>query len=284
MFLMENKFEKPSFDIEVKAEIKGISEIENNIEQVRDFAVNLKNYYENVIFTEEDIKLAKEEKSEINKFKKKVQDFKKQILEEYNKPIKQFDDTAKETIKMLTEAYETITLQVSKYEEKLKQEKEEEVKRFFEEYKESKHLGFGTYEQANINLTLSASMKSLKEKAKEFIDKIIDEVELIDTQKYKDEILAEYMKHLNVAKAIKDVTDRHFILEEIQKQKEEVKQIQEQEQKTIEKVNQVVQAPIEEEKTYKLAFTIKIRGTKTYANKKLKELKEFLNSGGYEYE
>lgn len=279
-----NEIKKPSFDIEVKAEIKGISEIENNIEQVKEFAIELKKYYENVVFTEEDMKLAKDEKSEINKFKKKVQDFKKQILEEYNKPIKQFDDTAKETIKMLTEAYETINIQVSKYEEKLKLEKEQEIKRYFEEYKESKHLGFGTYEQANINVTLSASIKSLKEKAKGFIDKLVDEVELIDTQKYKDEILVEYMKHLNVAKAIKDVTDRHFILEEVQKQKEEVKQIQEQEQKTIEKVNQVVQAPIEEEKTYKSTFTVKIRGTKVFAEKKLKELKEFLNKGGYEYE
>lgn len=279
-----NEIKKPSFDIEVKAEIKGISEIENNIEQVKEFAIELKKYYENVVFTEEDMKLAKDEKSEINKFKKKVQDFKKQILEEYNKPIKQFDDTAKETIKMLTEAYETINIQVSKYEEKLKLEKEQEIKRYFEEYKESKHLGFGTYEQANINVTLSASIKSLKEKAKGFIDKLVDEVELIDTQKYKDEILVEYMKHLNVAKAIKDVTDRHFILEEVQKQKEEVKQIQEQEQKTIEKVDQVVQAPIEEEKTYKSTFTVKIRGTKVFAEKKLKELKEFLNKGGYEYE
>ena len=273
-----NEIKKPSFDIEVKAEIKGISEIENNIEQVKEFAIELKKYYENVVFTEEDIKLAKDEKSEINKFKKKVQDFKKQILEEYNKPIKQFDDTAKETIKMLTEAYETINIQVSKYEEKLKLEKEQEIKRYFEEYKESKHLGFGTYEQANINVTLSASIKSLKEKAKGFIDKLVDEVELIDTQKYKDEILVEYMKHLNVAKAIKDVTDRHFILEEVQKQKEEVKQIQEQEQKAIGKVNKVVQAPIEEEKIFKVTFTVK--GTKD----KLKELKQFLVNGGYDYE
>lgn len=273
-----NEIKKPSFDIEVKAEIKGISEIENNIEQVKEFAIELKKYYENVVFTEEDMKLAKDEKSEINKFKKKVQDFKKQILEEYNKPIKQFDDTAKETIKMLTEAYETINIQVSKYEEKLKLEKEQEIKRYFEEYKESKHLGFGTYEQANINVTLSASIKSLKEKAKEFIDKLVDEVELIDTQKYKDEILVEYMKHLNVAKAIKDVTDRHFILEEVQKQKEEVKQIQEQEQKAIGKVNKVVQAPIEEEKIFKVTFTVK--GTKD----KLKELKQFLVNGGYDYE
>ena len=79
-----NEIKKPSFDIEVKAEIKGISEIENNIEQVKEFAIELKKYYENVVFTEEDMKLAKDEKSEINKFKKKVQDFKKQILEEYN--------------------------------------------------------------------------------------------------------------------------------------------------------------------------------------------------------
>lgn len=272
------KLEKPSFDIEVKAEIKGISEIENNIEQVKEFAVKLKKYYESIVFTEEDIKLAKDEKAEINKFKKKVQDFKKQILEQYNKPIQQFDNTAKETIKMLTETYETINNQVALYEENLKLERENEVKRYFEEYKESKHLGFGTFEQANINVTLSASMKSLKEKAKEFIDKIVDDVELIDTQKYKEEVLVEYMKHLNVSKAIKDVTDRHFVLEQVQKSNETLKATVEQEQKSIEKVNETIQSPIAEEKIFKVTFIVK--GTK----EKLKELKQFLISGGYDYE
>ena len=108
--------------------------------------------------------------------------------------------------------------------------------------------------------------------------------ELIDTQRYKEEILVEYMKHLNVAKAIKEVNDRHLVLEKVQNQKEEIEKTKEQEQKTIERVNQVVQAPIEEEKTYKVTFTVRIHGTKEKANKKLKELKGFLEEGGYDYE
>ena len=164
--------------------------------------------------------------------------------------------------------------------------KKNEVINYFNEYLNLNNIDFVTFEMANINITLSASMKSLKEQAKNFIDKIADDLKLIDTQEHKAEILVEYKQTLNVSKAITTVSDRFKAIEE-EKAKEEKEVQAEEPQKaidhvpTVEEVEQVeFKAPIivEDEKIYTVKFIVK--GTLP----KLKELKQFLEDGGYKYE
>ena len=66
-------------------------------------------------------------------------------------------------------------------------------------------------------------MKSLKEQAKQFIDKIVDDLKLIETQEHKAEILVEYKQTLNVAQAITTVTNRFKAIEEEKKKIEQEK-------------------------------------------------------------
>ena len=147
----------------------------------------------------------------------------KNIIAEYNKPIKAFEDTAKETEKLLTETYNTINQQVANYENKQKEIKEQKIKDYFEEYKTANNIDFITYEQVKINVTLSASEKNLKEQVKNFIDKIKDDLNLIETQEYKAEILVEYKQTLNVSNAITTVVNRFKAVEEEKKRQEEIK-------------------------------------------------------------
>ena len=265
---------KPEFKGEIRAEIKGLSQIEDNIKEVNEFAVKLNEYYSNVIFTEETLKEAKTEKANINKFKDKVADFRKKIVAEYNKPIELFEKTAKETEALLKETYANINLQVQKYEDKQKQEKEKDVKEYYQEYAKSNNLEWITeekyYQMANINVTLSASIKSLMEQAKSFIDKILDDLKLISTQQNEIEILAEYKQTLNVSLAITTVAERMKRLEEERKAKENAVEVQQQEEKVVEKVQEVLKAPKEEEKIYSMTF-------KVWGNlKQLQEIKSYL--------
>ena len=98
----ENKLDvvKPEFNGEIQARIKSVGEIESNMKDVKGYVQELNNYYKNVIFTEETLQQAKEEKAKVNKFKAQVIDYRKNIIAEYNKPIKTFDDTAKEIEKL----------------------------------------------------------------------------------------------------------------------------------------------------------------------------------------
>ena len=292
----ENKLElvKPEFDGEIQVRIKSVGEIESNMKEVKGYVEELNNYYKSVTFTEETLKEAKEEKAKVNKFKTEVADYRKKITAEYNKPIKVFEDTAKETEKLLSETYNTINQQVAGFEEEQKRQKEQEIREYFEEYKTANDIDFVNYEQAQINVTLTASVKSLKEQAKAFIDRIMDDLKLIETQECKEEILVEYKQNLNVSKSIQEVANRHKLLEEEKKKQEELKNkqleeakrqadisIKEQELATKNALdNFVIEAPkvVEQEEILTLSF--KVRGTRN----KLKELKRFLIEGGYDYE
>ena len=292
----ENKLElvKPEFDGEIQVRIKSVGEIESNMKEVKGYVEELNNYYKSVTFTEETLKQAKEEKAKVNKFKAEVADYRKKITAEYNKPIKVFEDTAKETEKLLSETYNTINQQVAVFEEEQKRKKEQEIREYFEEYKTANDIDFVSYEQAQINVTLTASVKSLKEQAKAFIDRIMDDLKLIETQECKEEILVEYKQNLNVSKSIQEVANRHKLLEEEKKKQEELKNkqleeakrqadisIKEQELATKNALdNFVIEAPkvVEQEEILTLSF--KVRGTRN----KLKELKRFLIEGGYDYE
>lgn len=287
---MQELIKKPQFEGEIKAQIKSVGEIESNMKEVKGYVENLNNYYKNISFTEETMKEAKDEKSKVNKFKKQVSDYRKNIIAEYNKPIKAFEDTAKETERLLTETYNTINQQVANYENKQKEIKEQEIKDYFEEYRKANNIDFITYEQAKINVTLSASMKSLKEQAKSFIDKIADDLKLIETQEHKAEILVEYKQTLNVSQAITMVTNRFKAIEEEKKRQEqkvvhiEMNKDHEITQKSYEQLESVFNKPLEqpkEEKTEEiLTLKFTVRGTRT----KLRELKQFLENGGYDYE
>ena len=286
----ENKLEvvKPEYKGEIQARIKSVGEIESNMKEVKGYVEKLNNYYKNVFFTDETIQQAKEEKAKVNKFKAQVAEYRKNIITEYNKPIKTFDDTAKETEKLLAETYNTINKQVASYEDEQKRKKEQQIKDYFEEYKIANNIDFVTYEQAKINVTLTASIKSLKEQAKLFIDEVIDDLKLIGTQECKDEILVEYKQNLNVSKSIQDVANRHRLLEEEKKRKEELKEklvqkMSEEADIVIKEDNQpqVLEAPkVEEKQEEILILKFTVRGTRM----KLKELKKFLEDGGYDYE
>ena len=179
---------------------------------------------------------------------------------------------------------------IESVENELKTKKQQEVREYFEEYKNANDIDFVTYEQIGINVTLSASMKSLKEQAKQFIDKVVDDLKLIETQEHKAEILVEYKQTLNVSKAITTVTNRFKAIEEEKKRQEqkvvhiEMNEAHEITQKSYEQLENVFNKPLEQpraenvEEILTLRFTVK--GTRT----KLRELKQFLESGGYDYE
>ncbi len=288
----ENKLElvKPEFSGEIQVKIKSLGEIESNMKEVKGYVENLNNYYKNITFTEETIKEAKEEKAKINKFKSEVANYRKNIVAEYNKPIKIFEDTSKETEKILTETYNTINSQVANYENIEKQKKEQEIKDYFEEYKVANNIDFVNYGQAKINVTLTASVKKLKEQAKAFVDEIIDDLKLIETQECKDEILVEYKQNLNVSRAIQEVANRHKLLEEERKRQEEkivhieMNENHEISQKSYEEVENVFNKPLEQPREEKQEEVLTLRFTVKATRSKLKELKKFLEEGEYDYE
>ena len=90
----------------VEAKIEGLTSIVSNMDQVKTQALAIKDHYEKLVITEEMLQGAKNEKADINKAKKVVADYRKNIVEEFNKPLEEFVNLAKETEKALGDAYE----------------------------------------------------------------------------------------------------------------------------------------------------------------------------------
>lgn len=276
---------KPNFNLEVVASIDGVANIQSNMEQIKEQAIMIKNWYDSLVITEDMLKDIKSEKSQINKAKDTVATYRKDIVKEFKKPIEQFELLAKETENILNEAYATCNEAVKRFEDETKAKKTEEVKAYFDEYAESLKIDFVEYERLGINVTLTASMKSLKEAVKVCLDKIASEIDLINIQKEEliPDMLVEYKKTLNVANAIKNVTDRHKAIEEEKARQEALKALKAEEEKTIAKAKEVIEevtAPVEvkEVKTYRSTFTV--YGTV----EQLRALKEFLEKEGIKYD
>lgn len=240
-----------------------------------------------LVCTEDNVKEIKAIRAELNKQFAEFEERRKEVKNAILAPYNEFESEYKSCI---TEPFKTgdseLKAKINNIENELKDQKTKEVKTYFEEYLQSKGIDFVNFENANINVTLSASVKSLKAQAKSFIDRICDDLNLIDTQEHKDEILYEYKQSLNVSSAITSVANRYKAIEAEKAKQAERQAKAEAEQKAVEKVETVVEAltpptvemPVEQEQILTLKFTVK--GTLT----QLKKLKEFLNKGEYDYE
>ena len=268
-------------------EVKQLPVIEEQLRSVSTVIDERVKNATSLVCTEESVKTIKEIRTELNKDYKEFETKRKLVKEQVLKPYNDFENVYKECISdKFRNADLILKGKIDNVENELKAKKEKEIKEYFEEYKTANNSGFITYEQAKINVTLSASMKSLKEQAKQFIDKIVDDLKLIETQEHKTEILVEYKQTLNVSQAITSVTNRFKAIEEEKKKIEQEKELQKfvvDTAKESDKYNEqiILNSPSVEEKTEEiLTLKFTVRGTKT----KLRELKQFLESGGYDYE
>lgn len=255
-------------------------------EQLETIKVNVQKRVDealSLVCTEDTVKAVKSARTELGKEFKAWEEKRKQVKVAIMSPYEQFEAIYKDCISnTFKKADAELKSKIDAVEDELKEQKRANVQEYFNEYLESKNIPIAfTLENVNLNITLSASLKSLKEQVKTFIDKVCDDLALIETQEHKEEILYEYKRFLNVSAAITTVVNRYKAIEEAKAREAERLAKIEAEQNAVQKVEEVVEtlsAPVEEEKILTLNFTVK--ATKS----KLIELKKFLNQGGYEYE
>ena len=227
---------------------------------------------------EETVKTIKNMRADLNRDFKELDESRKDVKRKISEPYEQFEAVFKLNVSdKFKAADKELSEKITSVEGALKKKKEDEIREYFNEYLQSRNIDFITYESANINITLSASMKSLKEQAKAFIDRIADDLTLIETQEFKAEIMVEFKKNLNASAAITTVMNRHKEIEDEQAKAVEIETVNAVEEKTVKKV-ETFTAPEVEEQELTLRFAV------TATRDKLKSLKQFLNDGGYKYE
>lgn len=230
--------------------------------------------------TEENKQEVKNRRTEINNTFTLLEDRRKEIKNKLLEPYEIFNKKYEEECKIkLQDASNLLKNKIDTIEVQQKKEKEQELLDFFNQYKETYHLDFLNFEDVGLNITLSASMKSLKDQIKDFCEKIDKDVKLIQTDENKDKLMLEYLRNgydYQVAKLT--LIEQEKQLEELKQQMKKKQEIEKQEEKVVEQVQEVI-APkeiIQEEEILESTFTVK--ATKD----KLKLLIEFMNNNEIE--
>ena len=226
---------------------------------------------------EDSVKEVKNARARLNKIKTTMEDKRKQVKNAVLNPYNEFETIYNELVKdKLSKADEELKSKIDTVENTLKQEKENELREFALKHIKANNLeDIITFEDIGLNVTLSASIKSLKEQTLAFIQNVFNEVELIKQEEYSDEILLEYKKCKgNYAQCKLNVVERHKQLEEMKNKQKEIQLMIDEEDKIVEKVEEVL--PPKEI----ITVTFTINDTKDNIIK----VREFMKKEGIKYE
>lgn len=272
--------DKPILKNELEVKIEGVQKITDNMSEVKEYALETKKYYENLVFTDEQIKEAKDERANINKAVKRVADYRKDIVDKFNKPLEEFVRNAKETESILKEASNSIDVQVKKYEEEEKQKKKDECEELFNNL-----VGdlseLITFEKVFDNrwLNKTTKMTEVEQDIKNVIEKVNTGLQAIKelNSEFETELINTFLQDYDLSKAIMKNTQLKAQKEKLAKTevaKEETKQeiIQEMVNKPVEDV--------EDERNIIKSYTLKITANYT----KMTALRKFMEINDIKFE
>lgn len=272
--------------IETMAVIKSqLDKVETFIdEKVKDIP-NVIKKIKNMSFIEQE-----DEKKDIKKYQQylsklqtELENKRKEIKNEINKPYEEFNEYYTNGVyAKLDNGIKQIKEVVNEIEDLQKDEKRCELYDFAMEYIVANDIqDYVTFDDIGLNITLSASMKSLKEQIIAFCEKVKQDIALINMEEYRDEILYEYKRNHNFVECKKLVLDRHKEIERIVNVEELRKQNEEAIKQVEEKVEEVLVAPkeiIEDDEIISVTFTI--NDTK----ENIVKVREFMKKEGIKYE
>lgn len=225
---------------------------------------------------EETVKEIKKVRADFNKEFKSLEDKKKQVKSAIMEKYDAFEEIYKEKISNIYKnADESLKEKIDSVESDLKKEKEIELREFVEEHCKANNVHI-EFEKIGLNITLSASMKSLKDQAKAFIEKVANDLKLIEMEEYSSEILYEYGKNMDYVAAKTAVLQRHKEIEEINKATQQTTETATQEQKIEETVDEII-APVEIEDVETYQFEVKA------TKEQIKKIIDFMKELGVEY-
>ena len=236
-----------------------------------------------LVVNDDTVKEVKQIRADLNKEFNELETQRKQVKQAILSKYDEFEEIYKENVSNLyKDADATLKEKIDEVENNLKQEKEDELRAFAEEWFISKGIEhIVAFENIGLNITLSESMKSLKDQIIEFCEKVFNDIKLIEMEEYKDEIMFEYKQNLDFAKSKIDVTFRHQQLDNMKKRDEEILKMKLEEQKIVEKVDEII-APtlVEEEREELLSVVFTITDTKS----RILKVKNFMKENGINYE
>ena len=162
---------------------------------------------DNQLVTDETLKSAKDTRATLRKELAVFEEQRKFIKEQVNAPYEAFEKAYKEHIKVhYDNADSTLKAKIDEVQNRLLDDKRGLIKGYFTELCQSQGIDFLIFERLPLNITLSASDKSLKEQVTGFVSEVSKSLQLIESlnepDEFKAEILTDYKQTLDITRAI----------------------------------------------------------------------------------
>lgn len=283
--------------------------IDINFEEVKASLVETMDKYKGIVVTEEGLKDCKATQKELAGLRNKIDGYRKEVKREMEAPIKEFEGKCKELIALVGEVEKPIKEGITVFDDTRRLEKVKKVNELIIECVQAKGLNdkykakIGIH---NINITLTNSIKSIKEeietkvdillhqqieeeKAKEIlVETIKATLESVNTTIKKQLTFAEYEMYIDMGwslpQIVKIINNNAEMIRKAEEPKPEPKEevapgVEEPKQEVsipmdLKPVNEV---PIQEDKWF---VDIKV----THNKEMIMKLSEFLKANNYEYE
>lgn len=241
---------------------------------------------DNQVATAETVKSLKTMRATLNKEFSEYEEQRKFIKNALLKPYNDLEEQYKPLIAVkYQEADSLLKKKIYSVEDELKQEKTDKLTSYFAELCMSKDIDFVLFKDINLNVTLSASEKSLKEQVDAFVSKLEVDINTInilpEDDEFKAEALAEYKVSKDLNHSLKVIQERRRAKEAELKRQEQAKAealARKEAEANLPKVAQPLQAPTVEKAPEILEATFTVKGTLS----QLKGLKSFIINNNIE--
>ena len=198
-------------------------QISFNFEEIKSELAGKLQVYQNMVVTESGIREAKADRANLNKFKAALADSRKAVKAQWNQPLCDFEGKMKELERMVDEPIGAIDRQVKAYDEAKKQDKRQQIERFFEgavgDLEEVLPLS-KIWNDRWLNATYP--MKDIEKEIIERIRKTHSDIGIIVAMQLPccDQMLSTYLETLDMSRAMEE---KHKY-EQAQKAKAQAKQ------------------------------------------------------------
>ena len=218
MELIIKEYEKPSA-------------IEFNFEELKKELTEKADLYATVVYDEEHIKQAKDDRASLNKLKKALNDERLRREKEYMQPFNEFKAKIDEIIKIIDKPVMMIDRQVKEAEEKRKADKRLEIGQLWNTTEHPEWLTLPRiFNEKWLNVTFS--MKAIAEEINERLAVIVSDMATLESlTEFNIEAMEDYKRNLDIGHAIaegqrlSEIAQKRKAYEEQKKQEEDAKKV-----------------------------------------------------------
>lgn len=197
--------EKMEFRLINPTEDGFLREIKWNKEELEEAVRHKISAYQNVVYTEDNMKQAKADRAGLNNLIKVIEERRKMVKKKINEPYEVFESELKDILAQIREPVEIIDRQIKAFEDQQKEDKKKSIRTAYDEVigDLAEFLPFErVFDSRYLNQT--CKLVTAQSEVKEKVEKVRTDLETIDSleSKYKLNAKDVYIKTLDLSKAL----------------------------------------------------------------------------------